>query len=106
MGKIKRLAMALAGAAAGAKIAKRSYDAVQTLFEPHTKRAQETLIGQTCTLSTLKVTESFGQAVYDDGAGDLILQVRCREDNTLGRNDEVLIVDYDPTQNVYEVEAL
>ena len=106
MGRIKRLAAALAGAAAGAEIARRSYKAVQTLFDPHTKRTQENLIGQVCTISTLKVTERFGQAFFDDGAGDLILQVRCEAENTLTRDSDALIVGYDADNNVYEVEPL
>ena len=105
MGKFKRIALLLAGAA-GAKVASKGYSVVKGLFDSNSKRAQENLIGQICEITTMTVTDSFGQAIFDDGAGGWIIQVRCAAENTFTRDSEVLIVSYDKEENTYDIESI
>lgn len=64
----------------------------------------ETLTGSVCEITTSSVGEDFGRAsVYHNGA-DLVLSVRCDEDNSLGRGDEALILQHDEAADVYWVE--
>ncbi|MFB6371934.1 MAG: hypothetical protein ABEN55_02180, partial [Bradymonadaceae bacterium] len=58
------------------------------------EQTRETVIGSVCEITTSDVDAGFGRAsLYHDGA-DLVLSVRCEQDNTLGRGDEALIIDY------------
>ena len=59
------------------------------------------LVKRICKLTTLKVTEKFGQAeVEDDGAG-LLIQVRCRRKNDMTRGDRAIIYEYDAAREVF-----
>lgn len=105
MGGLRKLAVLGVGALVGRKLLRASRHAVGELFNSHTKHAQEHLIGAPCRVTTSRVTDDFGQASYDDGAGDLILHVRATTPNTLERGAEARIVDYDPRAEVYWIEA-
>lgn len=106
MGGFRKLAALGVGAIVGRKLLRASRDAVGELFDAHTKHAQEHLIGKPCRVTTARVTDDFGQASFDDGAGDLVLHVRAVTPNTLDRGAEALIVDYDPGAEVYWIEAM
>lgn len=62
------------------------------------------LVGKVCTVTTLRVDANFGQAeVLDEEDAPIIIQVRSREDNTLGHGQKALIFDYDPKAQVFYV---
>ena len=69
-----------------------------------TKRGQETLIGKIVKVSTGRVDDRFGQATFDDKGAGLTLSVRADKDSTLSRGDRALIIGYDKSKNVYQVE--
>ncbi|MBH23815.1 MAG: hypothetical protein CMH57_04970 [Myxococcales bacterium] len=76
-------------------------------FATTRKIGQQTLIGQTCEVLTGRVTETFGRAEFDDGAGDLLIEVRCdTPNNGLKAGARALIIDYDPKEHVYHVEPV
>ena len=73
------------------------------IFETKEARGHLDSIGSTCRITTGKVSTSFGQAELHDGEAGLIIQVRCEQENTLQRNDEVLILSFDEKKEVYFV---
>ena len=76
------------------------------LFEHHTQHGQYSLVGGTCTVISQRVDAHTGRGEFADGGAGLILDIRCNSDNTLGRSDEVLIVEYKPEEDVYIVEPI
>ncbi len=62
------------------------------------------LVGKVCTVTTLRVDGTFGQAeVVDNDASTILIQARSRDANTLRRGDKALIFDYDPQTQVFFV---
>ncbi len=61
------------------------------------------LVGKQCMITTMTVTERFGQGLYDDRGAGLILQIRAEEPNQLQRGQQALIISYDPEQQLYQV---
>lgn len=76
------------------------------VFEPAHARTRDDLVGQSCFISTQKVTERFGQANCHLGGDDLLIQVRCDRYNDLKKGAEALIIDYDREREAYLVEPL
>jgi hypothetical protein len=65
------------------------------------------LVGKVVRVDTSRVDHRFGMAKAEDGAGGLLVQVRCEAgDNGLHRGSNALIVRYDATREVYEVAPL
>jgi hypothetical protein len=62
-----------------------------------------TLVGKTCTITTMRVDGEFGQAEVADGGAGLLVQVRCAEANELTRGSQALIFDYDSDAGVFHV---
>lgn len=71
------------------------------LFVTHEAQSNYSLVSKTCVVSSLKVTESFGQAKLDDGGAGLILSVRADMPNLLKKGDKALIYEYDNQKNIY-----
>jgi len=66
-------------------------------------RGGQTLVGRVCELTTGRVDSGFGQARLAGRGAELVLQVRCADDNDLRRGDALLIIDYDESQPAYVV---
>lgn len=65
------------------------------------------LVGKVVRIDTSRVDHRFGMAKAEDGAGGLLVQVRCdAEGNGLHRGSNALVVRYDATREVYEVVPL
>jgi hypothetical protein len=76
---------------------------LKPLFRGDRTLSRHDLVGRTATLTTSKVTDTFGMAEYHDGAAGLLVQVRCTEPNTLTRSDRVRISRYDASTDSYDV---
>lgn len=76
------------------------------LFKTHQAMDQKTIIGTNCTLTTGRVTSTFGQASWEDGGAGLIIQIRCDNDNSLKKGDEALIVSFSEKRQAFIVEPL
>ena len=61
-------------------------------------------VGHTCTVSTGRVDDGFGQATVEDGGTVLVIPVRCDQPGKLGRGDKALIIEFDPARQAYVVE--
>ena len=66
----------------------------------------DSLVGQTATVRTNKVTMNFGDADIDSGGASLILKIRATEPNTYKRGDRIMLTEYDPRENTYKVRPL
>lgn len=73
------------------------------LFEVHPAIEHRALVGKPCTITTLRVDDGFGQALVDDGAAGLLVQVRCQDATELSRGARALIFDYDPEEGTFHV---
>jgi len=63
-------------------------------------------VGQICTITSGRVDASFGTASVDDGGAGLNVHVVCRKENTLKKGDRAILVDFDSSKNVYEIEPV
>jgi len=61
-------------------------------------------IGHTCTITTGRVDNSFGQASVEDGGTVLAIAVRCDRPGRLLRGDRALIIEFDGERQAYLVE--
>lgn len=79
---------------------------VGRVFAAGAGRKRGDLAGQLCTITTLKVTDVFGQAeVTDPAGGSLLIQVRCAADNELTSGDQALIFGHDTDADTYMVSS-
>lgn len=63
-------------------------------------------VGFTCTVTTGRVDDGFGQATVEDGGTVLVIPVRCDRPGALGRGHKAVIIDFDPTRDAYVVEPV
>lgn len=76
------------------------------VFRPTHAAKQREFVGSVCTITTDKVSETFGQAeVRDDEGGSLLLQVRCRHENDFRSGDRALIYDLDRETGEFHISA-
>jgi hypothetical protein len=73
---------------------------LRRFFVTHEGLAKNELIGTICTLTTLTVNETFGQAVTPDG---MVLSVRASSPNTIGKGSKIVLIDYLVLQDCYSV---
>jgi hypothetical protein len=64
------------------------------------------VLGRICTITSSRVDASFGTAVVDDGGAGINVMVVCAKQNTLKKGDRALLVDYDQSKDVYDVEPI
>jgi hypothetical protein len=76
------------------------------LFKPEAVRAQESLVGGTCKVTSARVDERSGRAEYSHKGVHLTLDVRYDGSSLILRDHEVLIVQYDRSKNCYLVRPL
>lgn len=75
-------------------------------FKSETMRAQESLIGHTCVITSQRADARFGRAEYSAKNTQLVLDVRCMSEAGLQRGETGVIVGYDREKNFYVLEPL
>ena len=78
---------------------------LKPLFKGHNAQSSYDIIGKIAIVRSSKVTTSFGEAKFNDGAAGLILKIRCEYVNTLQRGDAVTLKKYNSGQHTYLVTA-
>jgi len=73
---------------------------LRRFFYTHEGVGKNHMIGYICTLTTQTVTESFGQAVTDDGQ---TLNVRAPIPNEMEKGTRIALIDFDAITNCYSV---
>lgn len=75
---------------------------LRKLFHTHQAVAKKDLNGTICTVTTLTVTESFGQAVTDDG---MVYGVRANTPNNLCKGSRIVLLEYSTEHDSYIVAS-
>lgn len=73
------------------------------LFKVHAAKSKRQFIGAVCKITTLEVTDTFGQAEIDDGEAGIIVAVRSNTPNVFKKGDKAVVTSYDQDKNTYEV---
>ena len=73
---------------------------LRKLFVTHEAIGKGELIGSLCTVTTLKVTATFGQATTDDG---MLLNVRAREPNDIKKGARVALLEFITHEDAFSV---
>lgn len=73
---------------------------LRKLFITHEAIGKDQLQGRICTVTTLKVTSTFGQATTEDG---MLLNVRASEPNDLSKGSKVALLEYFEQYDTYSV---
>ncbi|MCC6523034.1 MAG: glycine zipper family protein [Polyangiaceae bacterium] len=74
-------------------------------FKTHSGKRRQDFVGSVCEVQTGEVTDTFGQALIDDGQAGLVVQVRATSGKlATRRGDHVLILEYDDAREAYIVE--
>lgn len=75
-------------------------------FEIQTGKSNRDYVGSTCTITTGRVDDDFGQATIEDGGTVLVIPVRCDRADALGRGAKALVIDFDRAREAYLVAPL
>jgi hypothetical protein len=76
------------------------------IFEIQAGKSNRDYVGSTCTITTGRVDDDFGQATIEDGGTVLVIPVRCDRADALGRGAKALVIDFDRAREAYLVEPL
>ncbi|NUN14136.1 MAG: hypothetical protein HUU55_10930 [Myxococcales bacterium] len=76
---------------------------LRRVFQKHPTTESRSLVGAVCQISTLRVDSRFGQASVELTGANLLLPVRCLEQNQLTKGSEALIIEFDETKEVFLV---
>lgn len=79
---------------------------LRKVFAPKRATQHSDLIGKTCVVRTGSVTQTFGEALLEDGGAGLVVRVRVDRALEVKRGDHVLIVDYDRERESFLVEPV
>lgn len=82
---------------------------LKPLFRVHTVRGAGTLIGGQVLISSSRVSNSFGTALYkvpDQAGQELLINVICDVPNEMGIDSAAVITDYDANCGTYTVRPL
>jgi len=74
-------------------------------FEVIEPNRPQDILGNRCTITTLKATDQFGEASFATGGAPLILTVRTLDDESLAKGTVATIVDYNAELNTYYVRG-
>lgn len=76
------------------------------LFVTHEARSNQSLLAKVCQITSMSVSDRFGQAKVEDGGAGLIISVRASTPNDFKKGDTALIYEYDPDKNLYYISKL
>lgn len=76
------------------------------VFVVHNATHKDQLVGQTCRVLTLEVSNEFGQAEVGTRGASHRIHVWAQQPNTLSKNQTGLILAYDAARDRYEITAL
>ncbi|MCB0996737.1 MAG: DUF1449 family protein [Acidimicrobiales bacterium] len=88
----------------GAAVAGQLGRPLRPLFTPEPALRRRDLLGELCTITTLRVDADFGQAeVWRADGTSLLVQVRCDKENSLSAGARALIFSLDEDSGTYQV---
>jgi hypothetical protein len=75
-------------------------------FVPSQAVANMDFVGKVCTIRTGKVTEKFGEAMFEDGGVGVVLRVRVESGEKLERGQQAVITGYDKERAEFTVTPM
>ena len=93
----------IAGTYVAVKLTVLSIKPLRKFFKRAEEYTEKKLVGQICVVRTTKVTESFGEASFDDGGAGLILRIRAPEEKGFKNGDKVVLFEHLEHEGVYRV---
>lgn len=76
------------------------------MFIVHNALSNDHLVGQTCRILTLEVSDSFGRAEVSGHGAPYNIRVWARTPNVLRKGSIALVIAYDPARQQFEVSPL
>jgi len=76
---------------------------LRRIFVSHPAAKRASLVGKLCRITTSRVDSRFGQAEIADGGSGFLAEVRCRDQNSLARNSQAIVFNYDPKEEIFHV---
>ncbi|MFO6422666.1 hypothetical protein [Motilimonas sp. KMU-193] len=89
----------------GDVIASQCVKPLRKVFRDQEVLSKQDLVGQVAIVRSTSVTDSFGEANFNDGGAGIIIKIRAHQPNQLNRGDSVLLVEYLREQDSYIVTA-
>ncbi len=76
---------------------------IKQVFVSHTAANKASFIGSECLVKTGSVTETFGQAEYEDGGAGMLFDIRAATADGIKKGDLVVLKKYDEESGSYWV---
>jgi hypothetical protein len=76
---------------------------LRPLFKKAQQETEKYVLGQVAIVRTSRVSETFGEAVMEDGGAGLILKIRSSSDSQFKKGDRVVLFEYLKDTNAYQV---
>lgn len=77
---------------------------LRPLFKKEEQVTGASLRGKTVVVRSTQVSATYGEAVYEDGAGGMLLDVRpANEGQSFKRGDKAVILDFDAERRLYTI---
>jgi hypothetical protein len=76
------------------------------MFETKRRQGGDAFIGKSVRITSNRVDERFGTAIFHDGAVRMDISVRADSPNTLARGQDALIIGFDAERHIYFVEGV
>lgn len=102
-GALVGLGLLAGGGVGGLALGGLAVRPLRPLFKARGVQRQDSLVGKVCTITTLRVDASFGQARFEDGGADLIIQVRAEPDERHVKGARALIVAHDTASGEFRI---
>lgn len=76
---------------------------MRSLFTGESAAHKDDLVGKSCVVRSLEVTDTFGQGLLQETGANMILDIRAEVPNELKTGDRVALVSYDAATGSYKV---
>lgn len=76
---------------------------MRSIFTGETAARKDSMVGKSCTVRSLEVSETFGQGLLQETGSNMILDIRAESPNELKTGDRVALVSYDSNAGTYKV---
>ncbi len=103
MGAVIGIGVAFFGVAAGVVLGALCVRPLSGLCKVHQAPGRASLVGKMCTVTSLRVDASSGQAEIDNGGAGVVAEVRCLQTNDLVKGSQALVFKYDASKEVFHI---
>lgn len=76
---------------------------VEPLFRVKEPKTSKSIVGQSCTVTSVEVSATFGTAEVKTGGAPLLINVRAHSSEQLKAGDSARIYEHDTKENVFQI---